>query len=266
MVNQEIQLVKMLIVTTVIIFLFITFIFLILLLYKRKQSKTKKDFEFIKLQHEKALLSVQLEIQESTFKKISQEIHDNISLTLTLAKLNLNTLENVDPLTAAQSIDESIDLISKSLNDLNDISKSLDSELIKAHGLIHALETELAIIKRTKQFETEFNVSGDVVFIDADKELILYRIVQEACNNILKHSYARKIDLELKYCTQQICLTIMDDGVGFDENELNKKKRSGLGLNNIRNRAKMINADIKIESVPKIGTSIFLTLPLNNEN
>lgn len=264
--DREIQLLKMLIVTTVIIILFMAFIFLILFLYKRKQTKTKKDIELIKLHHEKELLSVQLEIQESTFKKISQEIHDNISLTLTLAKLNLNTLESSDPATATQSINDSIDLISKSLNDLNDISKSLDSELIKAHGLIYAIETELAVIKRTRQFETAFNVTGDIVFMDADKELILYRIVQEACNNILKHSYARKIDLDLRYNSQEICLTIVDDGVGFDENELNKKRRTSLGLNNIRNRAKMINAQVKIESVPKIGTSVFLTLPLNDKN
>lgn len=92
------------------------------------------------------MLKAQLEIQEETFRKISREIHDNISLGLTLAKLQLNNAiisdsKDTDTLMAT------VDLISKSLVDLNDISKSLDAKQMVAHGLINALQSEVDVIK-----------------------------------------------------------------------------------------------------------------------
>ena len=89
----------------------------------------------------------QLEIQEFTFNKISSEIHDNISLGLTLSKLQINNFieKNIN---TAEKLTIAVDLISKSLIDLNDISKSLDGNHLLEYGLINAIESEINVLSQ----------------------------------------------------------------------------------------------------------------------
>ncbi len=260
------QVIILLVVSTIIIIVFLAFIFTIMFLYKKKQVRLKKDMQILQLDHEKNILNTQLEIQEQTFQHISQEIHDNISLSLTLAKLQLNTYNMKGPENGLNLIESSVDLISKALTDLNDISKSMDSDLIESHGLIHAIEYEVEILQKTGQLKVEFNVSGTPVFMEASKELIAFRIIQESCNNSIKHSGAKNIFINLYYYEHHIEIQIRDNGIGFDPDELKNRKynKPFSGIKNIRNRATMLKADIKIESQPGAGTYINLIIP-NNE-
>src|SRR4030095_15139491 len=107
--NDQIRL--FLIVTTLLILFLVALISVILFLYQKKRISFIKEFETMKMDYEKNLLKTQLEIQEHTFKNISQEIHDNISLSLTLAKLNLNTLNLTNSPSAEESIKNSVRLI-----------------------------------------------------------------------------------------------------------------------------------------------------------
>ena len=90
-------------------------------------------------------------------------------------------------------IESSVDSISKALTDLNDISKSMDSDLIETHGLIHAIEFEMQLLQKSGLHEIEFIVIGDPFFMEASKELVIFRIIQESCNNILKYFEAETI-------------------------------------------------------------------------
>lgn len=266
--SQDETIVALFIISTIIIFLFITLIFGIIFLYKKNQIKLKRDIEFLNLHHEKTILATELEIQEQTFKNISQEIHDNISLTLTLAKLNLNVLNISNSTEIKLTIENTVDLISKSISDLNDISKSLDSELIKSYGLIYAIEAEKLIIIRSGLFDVDFIVEGDPSHIEGEKELIMFRIIQESCNNIIKHSCAKTIKILLNYHTDYLQLSIEDDGIGFDVEKMStlNSKKIGSGLNNIKNRAKVINAWAEITSVIGHGTKVNIQLPLQKQS
>ena len=180
-------------VTTSIILLMAGFVITIVLLYRKKQASYQKDIKTIKADYEKAILNTQLEIQEQTFQNISREIHDNIGISLTLAKLNLNTLNLNDQFQSKEQVNSSIALVTKAISDLNDISQSLNAEYIASYGLINALEQETRKLKNLGLHDITFEVSGNTIFMDAQKELIIFRIVQEALNNILKHAEARKI-------------------------------------------------------------------------
>ena len=254
------------------IVIFITIIILgisLLAIYlNSKYNYSLRDFklkiENLKSITEKEILKAQLEIQEDISNKISREIHDNISLGLTLSKLQItNYLEidqsNKDLLTSA------VLLITKSLVDLNDISKSLDSSQLFAHGIVDVLKAEIAVIGRSKIVDVVFEVSGEVLFLDSEKELIIFRIFQEACNNILKHAKARTITIDLMYEKQYVQLKISDDGKGFDIEETMKTKeiRKMSGLKNIYQRAEIIGAETYIYSTPNIGTTIHIKIPLN---
>jgi signal transduction histidine kinase len=228
-------------------------------------KKTKLKIEIIKSTHEKELLKTQLEIQEQTFNKISREIHDNISLGLTLSKLQLNnyiqSMDQKPPL-----ISTSIDLISKSLVDLNDISKSLDGNQLVTHGLINILESESAVLAKSGIYKVEFEVLGEPQYLDAETELILFRIFQEACNNIIKHAGANRIIIDLIYGKDSVSMKITDNGKGFNvDDTLGKNElRKMAGLKNFNTRAKMIGAELKITSVENVGTTIHIKKSYNS--
>src|SRR4030095_2533897 len=97
-------------IVSLLIVALVVFIVIMLYTYRQKQFLFFQNLEQIKLDHEKNLLATQLEIQEQTFQNISREIHDNISLSLTLAKLQLNTLNLNDKELSAEKIDLSIEL------------------------------------------------------------------------------------------------------------------------------------------------------------
>jgi len=256
--------IALLVITSTLILLFLlSFIVAILFLYRKKNTLYFKQLEDVNNNHEKNLLQTQLEIQEQTFQDIAREIHDNIGLSLTLAKLQLNTIDYSDLLKIREHINSSVDLIGKSINDLSDISKSFNSEAIKTNGLYNTLKIESEKINGSGKHLVEFIEKGNIVFLDANKELILYRIAQEALNNVLKHADASRIWIKLIYDTTHISLSITDNGMGFDKDEI-EIYRSGqvhTGLNNIRNRTKTLNGSVVITSKPGNGTSVCITAP-----
>jgi len=251
-----------LLVTTAIILVMAGFVITMVLLYRKKQISHQKSIDYIKAEYEKALLNTQLEIQEQTFKNISKEIHDNIGMSLTLAKLNLNTLKPGDIMNSSVQVNSSIDLISKAITDLADISKSMNADFIAEYGLINALEQEINKLKIIGLYHIIFEVNGETTFMNSQKELIIFRIVQEALNNILKHAQAKTITLKLDYHGDHLNLDICDNGIGFTTNSHANPtdKKNGAGLINMKNRALMLGGSWKIDS-SREGTIIKLTVP-----
>ncbi len=264
MLSIELRILLILIFSTIIL-LGISFLIVYLTtVYNAKVRDYKLEFEKIKSVTEKEILKSKLEIQEDISNKISREIHDNISLGLTLSKLQITNYLEIDQ-SNKHLLTSSVELITKSLVDLNDISKSLDSSQLFAHGIVDVLKAEIAVIGRSKIVDIVFEISGEVIFLDSEKELIIFRIFQEACNNILKHAKARTITIDLIYEKQYVQLKISDDGKGFDIEETMKTKeiRKMSGLKNIYQRAEIIGAETYIYSTPNIGTTIHIKIPLN---
>jgi len=249
------------------LFVFVAIIILVvtfILFYTKNQEKLESELILLKSKTEKEILKAQLEIQEDVSNKISREIHDNISLGLTLSKLQITNFLELDQ-SNKNLLTSSIELISKSLIDLNDISKSLDSSQLFSHGLIDVLNAEIAVINRSKIVDVVFEVRGEVLFLDSEKELIIFRIFQESCNNILKHAKASNITIDLTYERDYVHLKISDNGVGFNIEEKLKSKeiRKMSGLKNIQQRAEIIGAETHFYSTPNIGTTIHIKIPLN---
>lgn len=252
------EIIVVIVIATMLIVALVGFTILILFLYQRKQVAFLQSLETLKLDHEKTLLKTKLEIQEQTFQNISREIHDNIGLSLTLAKLNLNVLE-LDKIDKCEElIASSVDLISKSINDLSDISKSLNSELISQQGLLNALQLEIDRIKKLNRFTINFLVSGNPVYFDSQKELVIYRIVQEALNNIIKHAEAKTIWMEVSFGLTAVRVSIKDNGKGFVYNKNARKIQESMkaGIANMMIRCSLINGNMTIESALGEGTTI----------
>jgi len=260
--NTHYNLILFILASTLLILLMAGFIVTILFLYKKKQLAYYKTIEELKLDHEKSLLHTQLEIQEQTLQHIAREIHDNINLSLTLAKLNLNTFDWNNADKAKHKLDSSLQQISKAIADLSSLSKGMNSELIINQGLIEVLQKETTRLKELNLFELDYVVTGNPVFMDSQKELVIFRIIQEAFNNIIKHAKATLVKLNLEYDFDHINVLIADNGRGFCKDDVaQNKKESNAGLNNMQKRAALFNGRTIIDSALDSGTSIYVTIP-----
>jgi DNA-binding NarL/FixJ family response regulator len=240
--NSNSQIYLFIIVAFVLALMLVGFIVTILYMYQRRQHRQEQMMTQMRDEYEQELLKSQLEIQETTFKNIAQEIHDNIGQTLSLVKLTLSTLPVEKDSAIYSTISDSKEMLNKAIFDLADLSKSLHTDRIAHVGLSEAIQFELNMLKKTGLFDTHLHVSGDIRSHDAQNEIFIFRITQEILNNIVKHSKANNIDVQLLFGHNLFTLTIKDDGVGFDMARVqqNGSPSGGVGLKSMRNRAKLI--------------------------
>lgn len=223
-----------------------------ILYYNRRQSHRIDLSNF-----QNILLKTQLEVQEQTLTNISRELHDNVTQVLSFVKLNL-ALTTSSEAGQQEKIKESRDLVGRAIDDLRNLSKSLNYESISAIGLVKSLEIESKRLNNSGLIHVDLDVKGDKYSLGQQRELILFRIFQEALNNTLKYAEAQHFKISLQYSNQLFNLNLEDDGNGFSI-EHNQEKL-GLGLRNIKSRAALIGADIRIESSPGKGCQISIVL------
>lgn len=247
--------------------LLVGFIVTILFLYQRRQQRQEQEMARMKDQYEKEALRSQLEIQENTFKSIAQELHDNIGQILSVTKLSLSILPIEKEHKAYEQVKNSQEMLNKAILDLSNLTKSLHTERIADIGLIESIRYELYAIRRAGILQVQLNPSGTEIPFSEQTAIFLFRIFQEVLNNVLKHSKATEVIVDLKYLDHIFTLEIIDNGVGFDvaSKKNSSSSGSGVGLRSLYNRARIIGADISITSKPGKGTSVLIELPLDEE-
>jgi two-component system, NarL family, sensor kinase len=247
-----------LIVTVIVFVLLVTLIGVLIFLHSQKMRRLEMEKSIMRSNYEQSILQARLEIQENTFNNISQEIHDNVGQLLSLAKVQLNIIDQTDYLDKAmlQDVKESV---GKAMADLRDIAKSMSGERIQQMGLLQTLQHEVERINRSKLLQASLNINGEPCKLNEQKQLIIFRIVQEALQNIIKHAEAKSLEVKLNCLPSAIELLIIDDGKGFDT-QINGSE-TGLGLQNIINRAALIGGEASINSRFNEGTTIKLIVP-----
>lgn len=255
--------VTLIIISSIFLLLVAGGIIVLVLLYQKRQLISLREKESLKNDFEKVILENKLEIQEQTLKTISQEIHDNIGQTLSLAKLNL-ALEEEEQAGTNIKIVSSHQLVSKAIQDLRDISRSLNTDYVAEMGLIRSIEYELEMICKTGIMKPSLQVEGSQRRMDRQKELILFRIVQESLNNIIKHAGATTLTVAANYQPHELQIVIEDNGKGVDLSPLNENDNPGfgLGIRNMHNRARLIGAEFSMSSTIGRGTTVTIKLPV----
>ena len=240
------------IIATIIFFSLVAFILFLVFMFQARKRKANAQLE-------KEILNAQIEIQEQTFKTISQEIHDNIVQLLTLAKLNLATIAGDENEPVNIKVNDSKILVGKAINDLRNLSRSLYGDRVSEIGLTQAIDVELKLLQNTGQYYTSLQTFGDPFILDPKKEVVLFRMVQETLNNIIKHAKAKSIAVQINNFQNKFNILISDDGAGFDEASLDPTKK-GMGLKNLQNRAALINGKLSLKSSPGNGTKVEITV------
>jgi two-component system NarL family sensor kinase len=127
------------------------------------------------------------------------------------------------------------------------------------------LQPDINLIDKMGDYRINLQLDGVERPHTPQNQLIIYRIIQEALNNIVKHAKGNQIDIILKYLPDSFHLTIKDNGIGFEtESLLSSEKSGGSGLYNMQNRARLIGGVFSYESKPGMGTVLKLVLPFNS--
>jgi len=263
--QQETELYIVIIIGIILGLLLVGFIVTTLFLYQRRQRRQEKELERLKNHYELEELRSQLEVQENTLKNISQELHDNIGQMLSVAKLTFSSvpLTRGDP--GYERFQNALQILTKAGFDLSHLTKSLHTDRIVQLGLVESIRAELDNIRKTGIIEPVFNLEGEEAEFPKQKALYIFRIFQETLNNILKHSQATHATICLSYSPDRFTLEIEDNGRGFNLNEKQKSALSGVGLKSMYDRAKLIGAEISINSQPDEGTKLVLKMQLEKE-
>jgi len=207
---------------------------------------------------EGAVLESRMEIQDSTSEFISAELHDNIGQKLALAKLLLTSLPKDLPPQIADQVQSSIDVLGEAMTEVRSLSSGLRNDLFMQYGLLEATRAEIEKLKKTAAYEVEFNIAGEAIFLPENRELVLFRVIQEVLHNIIKHASASKIKITLEYKTGYLFLDIIDNGVGFNTTGY---PAGGAGIKNINKRIRLLNGETAVFSEPGNGTHVHINLP-----
>ncbi|MHC9088708.1 sensor histidine kinase [Tenacibaculum sp. IMCC1] len=239
---------EILIISTLIIVIVIVFLIVLFTIFQRRKNKLLQERDKNKKRYEREIAETQIEIREETLRNISWELHDNIGQLLTLAKIQL---QHASP----DNMGEISEIIAKSLTEVRALSKIINPDFINNIKLRKALELEIERFNRLNYIEASLRVIGEEIEINQKHGIVIFRILQEFFSNTIKHSKASKLDVFLSYKEDSIEVKAQDNGVGFD---MERARFKGLGLQNIKARAKLINAETKFMSEPQKGTGLII--------
>jgi signal transduction histidine kinase len=237
-----------------VLFMFLSalFIFIISRRILRRQQLLQQVLSEERIRHRDELAQEVFDAQEMERTKLGEELHDNINQLLGVVKLYIEHAQ-VNPASKDEMLRKSAEYLMQVINEIRGLSKSLISPTVTEAGLLNSVNQLISSIWEIKKIRIhlEHNGFSEEILTDV-KKLVVFRIMQEQLNNVLKHSQAAKVDIELKHTGSTVHLKIKDDGIGFDMNTFHP----GLGLKNIRHRLELINGKMSVQSAPGQGCTL----------
>ncbi|MFT3744652.1 MAG: two-component regulator propeller domain-containing protein [Pyrinomonadaceae bacterium] len=200
-----------------------------------------------------------IESQEAERKRIAQEIHDGLGQSLLVIKNRAALgLAAAEKMKADEQFDEIRESVTDALSEVRAISQNLRPLHLERLGLTSTLEEMIEQLDAASAIEINYDIEQIDGKLTPENEINLYRIVQESLNNVIKHSDATKASVSVFIESERLVLTIRDNGKGFDRDRV--AGRSGLGLNGIAERARILGGTLSIESEPGKGTTVLVNL------
>lgn len=242
------------------IFVLITFF---LLLYIKGQNliwKQKRALQDSQIQQQKDLLNAVIESQEIERKRIGEDLHDEIGGTLSAIKLMLNVSKDQE--NRQEVLRSARQLIDKTIGSVRHIAHDLSPPGLSMFGLYTTIETFADAINRSGDIEIEIvhNPLVEKRFLEERTELALYRVITQLIANTLKHANATKITIQFNPSASKLLIDYSDNGVGFDLSILTK--HHGIGVQNIKSRLQMIDANFELESSADRGFRMLIDCPI----
>jgi len=255
--KEEVLLITYFTAVLVILLLFVVIFFIA---FQNRKNKILLQQHLAQQKYDQELAKSQIEIQENTLKNIAWELHDNVGQLLSVANLQLNILGGKVPVELEEELNGTKSIITDTVQEIRSLSKVLNNDVVLKNGLIVSIEVEVNRLNRLGYLEASFEILGDPIPINNASSIIIFRIIQEALSNIIRHARATKLFILLDYREKFLEITITDNGVGFDM----KEQYLGSGMETMRTRAGLINSNLMVRSEPGKGTQLFLKYIYND--
>ncbi|MFP4448156.1 MAG: histidine kinase [Bacteroidales bacterium] len=231
----------------------------------KKMIITINDITKLKEIESQSILSM-LEGQETERNRLAKEIHDGLGPLLSTIKINLEAINmEIDQYTKNNVISKRLDKVYKLIDilaqDMRSISHSLMPKVLEDFGVGPALESLCNHLNEPGKINIHYYDSGFEDRMEKNTELNIYRIAQELLHNAIKHSGGTRVNIQYIKHTASIVLMVEDNGKGFDIRKA-KSDKTGIGLKNIETRAKMIGANLFIDSNKDVGVTATLEIPV----
>ncbi|MEO8774055.1 MAG: ATP-binding protein [Gelidibacter sp.] len=229
---------------------------------KNRELKFKQDQQEINEEIYNLMLSQQDKVDGARFeekKRISQELHDGILGRLFGTRLSLDSFNLNEGKEAVKVRSKYISELKIIESDIRKISHDLNTDFVAGSGFIDILLQLIEKQTTAYQLEYKFNYTDDINWelVSNKTKINIYRMVQEALQNIYKHAHAKIMEISFQRKKNVICLTISDDGIGFDPT----KSKRGIGLKNINSRVNELNGTVAFHSEIDQGTIITVNIP-----
>lgn len=231
--------------------------------YQKRMIQEQFKRQSLEFDYQQKMMQAELSSQESERRKLAADLHDSIGGMLSTIRVGISTMARSLP--DASQMDETKQMLDDTIASVRRISRDLMPSTLDKFGLVHAVKELCERFYGTSKIPVDFECTGEFVEMDKQRELLIFRIVQELLNNAVKHSKASQINVRL-IVAGNLAITVKDNGVGFDVHQLkNDKTGRGLGLFNIENRARLLNGKLIFDSAPSRGTLVTLTLSPTHE-
>jgi PAS domain S-box-containing protein len=235
---------------------------------KAEEALKLTNEELLEESNQRKILSKRLiDLLEKDRHEIAMELHDHIGQILTSLKINIEVIESLPKSTVAEPgshIKAAKKQVISAINDIRDISHGLMPSLLVSLGLVPSLDGLFSEIQENTGIQIKFFYRNVLKRFGPEKELAIYRIAQEALNNIVKHARAKNVFVSLVKKGKVLSLSVEDDGIGFKRGEALKisKRKESLGLVIMRERAIQLNGTFAIESQIDKGSHVLAEIPM----
>jgi len=233
----------------------------------REVTAEKQSEERLRRSHDevRTMTGRLIAAQEDERRRIACELHDDLTQRLAVLAIDVNKLERQPEFAgpAAAKLGGVREQIVKLSEDVHGLSRRLHPSILDDLGLADALRSECATFQEREVIEVQYRAEDVPADLPRDVCLNLYRIAQEALWNTVRHSGAKRAEVCLTGCGADVLLTVGDDGKGFDRHARNG--RAGIGLASMEERARLIGAELTIQSAPGKGTTVSVLVPRSQE-
>jgi two-component system sensor histidine kinase UhpB len=230
---------------------------------ERKRAENALRDSGVQLQ---ALSRRLVELQESERKELARELHDRVGQSLTALKINIDILQ---PALASQGnaevlarVADSAALLESTMDTIENVMSELRPPMLDDHGLSAALDWHTRNFSRRTGIAVTVHAVEPALRPAPQVEIALFRIAQEALNNVAKHARARRVEIALEHANGECVMSVEDDGIGFDGMEdASDKPKPGLGMVTMRERAQAVGGHFEVQALPGRGTQLTVRVP-----
>ncbi|TCD00174.1 tetratricopeptide repeat-containing sensor histidine kinase [Pedobacter psychroterrae] len=259
---QKLQLLERNIIIGVTAGLFILVILIALLIYNRRKLRQEGKLQAERFRQQEQAASAVIHAEESERNRIAVELHDGLGQLFSAVKMNLSGISDHLQFKDEHSKDmfnKTLDMVDESCREVRVISHQMAPNVLLKSGLSAAIRDFISKIDARK-LKINLETFGLQERLSQHTEAVLYRVVQESVNNVIKHSGATSLDIQLTKDEEGINAMIEDNGKGF--NTQDNKFSAGMGMKNIRNRVDYLKGTVDFSSEPGRGTLVAIHIPL----